>query len=82
MDPMIVGHGDGSLEDFWCFNDEWTARAAYACETSLISVVGHGSDVTFLDFAADLRAATSSAAVERGVPNLVAQLVLIMGLRQ
>ena len=76
VDVMIVGRGGGSMEDLWCFNDERVARAVYACKTPVISAVGHESDVTILDFVADLRAA------ERGVPNLEAELALLSRARE
>ena len=57
-DVIITGRGGGSMEDLWAFNDERVARAIYACETPVISAVGHEPDVTISDFVADARAST------------------------
>lgn len=68
-DVLIVGRGGGSMEDLWAYNEEEVCDAVFQASTPIVSAVGHETDITLVDFIADVRAATPTGAAELVTPN-------------
>jgi exodeoxyribonuclease VII large subunit len=82
VDLIILARGGGSVEDLWCFNDEQVVRAIFSSRLPVVSAVGHETDTTLVDFVADLRAPTPSAAAEMIVPDIRDLEALVVDLQR
>ena len=82
VDVIVIGRGGGSIEELWAFNDERVVRAVAEARTPIVSAVGHQTDFTLSDFAADVRAATPSQAAELVVPDRTDLIRRILAGRQ